>query len=189
MFANDNLESIESVLTAGGLILYPTDTVWSIGCDATNPTAVERLARLKQKDQSRNFSILVDSMEMLKKYVAHVHPRIDTLLHYHSRPLTVVFDRPRNLASNLSSTNDTIGERIVKDEFCRRLIRRFGKPIVASSAKIYKAPHPNNFGEISSAVIKGVDYVVKYRQYEKHGNDPSVVVQISDEGDLTFLRI
>ncbi|MEO1515739.1 MAG: Sua5/YciO/YrdC/YwlC family protein [Bacteroidota bacterium] len=188
MFAQEDLENIKSTMGSGGLILYPTDTVWSIGCDATDPVAIERLLRIKQNRPEDPFTILVDSLDMLKDYIAHVHPRIDTLLHYHNRPLTVVFNKAHHLAPNLTGPDGSIGARIVKDEFCRRLIRGFGKPIVATSASRTAGAFPSNFGSINSDIISGVDYVVKYRQYEKHGMGPSVMVHVSDSGELTFLR-
>ncbi len=188
MFEKDNLENIKAVLENGGLILYPTDTIWGIGCDATNSHAVEKVYQLKQRDRDKGFIILVDSVEMIKKYVKHIHPRIDTLLLHHVRPLTIIFDNARNLPDNLISQDGSIAIRLVQDDFCRELIRTLGKPVVATSANISNAPFPNNFGEISSAVIEGVDYVFKQRRYEKENKTPSVIVKAQDDGELIFIR-
>ncbi len=188
MFEKDNLENIKAVLENGGLILYPTDTIWGIGCDATNPEAVEKVYQLKQKNRNKSFIILVDGIEMIKTYVEHVHPRIDTLLLHHVRPLTVVFENARNLPSNLIADDGSIAIRLVRDEFCQNLIRDYGKPLIATSANVSEEPFPNNFGEISSAIIKGVDYVFKQRRYEKEAKEPSVIVKAQDDGELIFLR-
>lgn len=188
MFEKDNLENIKAVLENGGLILYPTDTIWGIGCDATNPEAVEKVYELKQRDRNKSFIILVDSIEMMKSYIEHIHPRIDTLLLHHVRPLTVVFDNAKNLPANLVADDGSIAIRLVRDDFCQNLIQFFGKPLVATSANISDEPFPNNFGEISSAVIKGVDYVFKQGRYEKENKEPSVIVKADTDGELIFLR-
>ena len=188
MFEKDNLEDIKVVLENGGLILYPTDTIWGIGCDATNPLAVEKVYELKQRDRHKGLIILVDSIDMIKEYVRHIHPRIDTLLLHHVRPLTIIFEDAKNLPNNLISEDGSIAIRLVQDDFCRRMIHNFGKPVIATSANISNEPFPNNFGEISSAVIEGVDYVFKQRRYEKGTKEPSVIVKAMEDGELVFLR-
>lgn len=175
-------------LENGGIILYPTDTIWGIGCDATNAEAVEKVYALKQRDRSKPFILLVSSIDMLRKYVERVHPRVETLLVYHERPLTIIYDQPVNLPRNVLAPDGSIGIRIVKDEYCRQLIERFGRPIVSTSANISDEPFPSHFGEISSAVIIGVDHVVKHRQMDKEMGEPSVVARISDGAELEFLR-
>ena len=188
MFGRDNLEKINSVLEDGGLILYPTDTIWGIGCDATNPVAVQRIFNLKQRPTSKPFVLLVNSIEMLKEYVGQVHPRIETLLLHHIQPLTVVYDKGKNLPDIAMAANGSVAIRVVMDSFCKELIGQFGKPLVASSANISDRPFPANFGGISSDVITGVDYVVKWKQGEKKLNQPSVIAKLSDKGELDFLR-
>ncbi|MBK7874095.1 MAG: Sua5/YciO/YrdC/YwlC family protein [Saprospiraceae bacterium] len=177
-----------AILRNGGVILYPTDTIWSIGCDATNPQAVEKVHNIKQKATARSFEILVDSIQMLKDYVEHLHPKIETLLLYHMRPLTVVFDRPRNLPSNATGSDGAAAIRLVQDEFCRSLITEYGKPLLASFASIGDLTFPVNFGAISSEIIEGVDFVVKYRQNEKSASEPAVMVKLSKRDELIFLR-
>lgn len=188
MFETDDLDNVKTILEDGGLILYPTDTIWGIGCDATDPKAVEKVYELKQRDRNKPLIILVDSIEMMKQYVLHVHPRIDTLLLHHVRPLTVVFDGACNLPANLVSADGSIGIRVVQDDSCKKLITHLGKPIVSTSANLSNEPFPNNFGEISSAIIQGVDYVFKQRRYEKEPKEPSVIVKAQDNGELIFLR-
>ncbi len=188
MFENDNLKDIAAILKTGGLILYPTDTIWGIGCDATNADAVNRVYELKQRDKSKSFVLLANSLEMVKKYVVDLHPRIDTLLHFHVRPLTVVYDQARNLPNNVTAADGSIAIRIVQDSFCQKLIAKLGRPLVSTSANISNEPFPTHFGSISSAVIRGVDYVVKYRQHERPDTQPSVVVRFDKDGELIFLR-
>lgn len=176
------------VLQEGGVILYPTDTVWSIGCDATNPQAIEKVTAIKKKTTTKNFEILVDSLQMLKNYVEHVHPKLETLLMYHMRPLTVVFDHARNLPASVISPDGSIAVRVVQDDFCRALIGAYGEPLLASFASMGEGTFPTNFGSISSEIIEEVDFVVKYRQNEKVSDEPSVVVKLSNRDELEFLR-
>lgn len=188
MVHNYDLDGAIHKLDQGGLILYPTDTIWGIGCDATNPTAVSRVYDLKKRDHSKSFVILVDSIHMLKQYVDHLHPRIETLLLYHLRPLTVIYNQGVNLAENASALDGSVAIRIVKDPFCRALINTFDRPLIATSANINNEPFPANFGEVSSEIIQGVDYVVKHRQHEKGLGQPSVIVRLSDKDELIFIR-
>ena len=188
MFGKDNLETITSTLETGGLILYPTDTIWGIGCDATQPEAVQRIFDLKQRPYEKPFVLLVNSIEMLKNYVEQVHPRIETLLMHHTQPLTVVYDQAKNLPPISYAKEGSVAVRVVMDSFCKELIGHFGKPLIASSANISDRPFPANFGGISSDVITGVDYVVKWKQGEKKLGQPSVIAKFSENKELVFLR-
>lgn len=188
MVQDYDLKGALAALQKGGIILYPTDTIWSIGCNASDAEAVNKVYRLKQNATAKSFEILVDSIKMLKEYVVHLHPKIETLLLYHMRPLTVVFDRPRNLPSNVIAQDGTVAVRIVQDEFGKALISEFGKPLLATFASVEDKTFPVNFGAISSEIIEGVDFVVKYRQNEKSFNEPSVVVKLSRRDELIFLR-
>lgn len=175
-------------LENGGLVLYPTDTTWAIGCDATNSEAVEKAYALKQRDRSKPFTLLVSSVEMLKHYVERVHPRVETLLAFHERPLTVIYERGINLPQNLLAPDGSIGIRVVKDDYCRQLIEGLGRPIVAADANITGEESPGHFGEISSAIIIGTDHVVKHRQMDKNMGEPSVVARVGEDSELEFLR-
>ncbi len=188
MLEQDNIDDIKAVLDDGGLILYPTDTIWGIGCDATNAEAIEKVYQLKQRDRSKGLIILVDSVDMIKDYVKHIHPRIDTLLLHHVRPLTIIFDDARNLPDNLVSDDGSIAIRVVQEEYCQAVIKALGKPIVSTSANVSNQPFPSNFGEVSSAIIEGVDYVFKRRRYEKELNSPSVIIKAQGDGELIFIR-
>lgn len=188
MFGKDNLETITTTLENSGLILYPTDTIWGIGCDATNEDAVQRIFDLKKRPYDKPFVILVNSIEMLKNYVEHVHPRVETLLMYHVQPLTIIYDQAKNLPPIAHAPDGSVAIRVVQDSFCRELIQQFGKPLVASSANIIEKPYPANFGGISSDVITGVDYVVKWKQGEKKLGQPSVIAKFSKKEELVFLR-
>jgi len=181
---NDLLECLRT----DGIILYPTDTIWGIGCDATNETAVKKIYDLKKRELSKPFVLLVDSLEMLKEYVHQVHPRIETLLSFHQRPLTVVYNQAKNLPPISASDTGSVAIRVVQDAFCKQLIGAFGKPLISTSANISTEPFPANFGEVSSAIIEGVNYVVKFRQDEKTMGEPSVVVKVEENGELVFLR-
>jgi len=185
-----DLRPIIETLEAGGLILYPTDTIWGIGCDATDPVAVEKVFNLKNRPRHKPFILLVSSIQMLKNYVEQLHPRLETLLIYHERPLTIIYDQAKNLPSNAIADGGSVGIRLVQDPFCKALIENFGKPVVGTSANISDQPFPNNFGEVSSAVIQGVDCVVKYRQADKEKRQPSVIARLNDpvRGELEFLR-
>ena len=185
---NFNPEPVLATLGSGGLILYPTDTIWAIGCDATQEAAVNRVITLKQWDYTQPFVILVSSMAMLKQYVHHIHPRIETLLAYHSQPLTIVYDKATGLPPNALGKDGSVSIRVVHDDFCRSLIEYFGKPLVATSAHIGQQNFPNHFGEISSTVIQGVDLVVRHRQLDKEMGPPSVIARLGDDGELAFIR-
>ncbi|MEO0779836.1 MAG: L-threonylcarbamoyladenylate synthase [Bacteroidota bacterium] len=184
----DRLEDIISVLNTGGLLLYPTDTIWGVGCDATNPQAVEKVYALKQRDRSKPCILLVDSVATLKDYVREVHPRVDNLLTYHTRPLTVVYPQAQQLPPISTSADGSVAIRVALGGFCKSLLQAYGKPLISTSANISTEPFPANFGEISSAIIRGVDYVVKAEQYDKTTREPSVIVRVDGEGELEFLR-
>jgi len=188
MIQIDTMTEVNEVLAQGGLILLPTDTIWGIGCDACNTNAVEKVFDLKQRDRSKPFILLADSVAMVKKYVHQVHPRIDTLLMYHQRPLTVIYEQARNLPSNVIAQDGSVAFRVPQDAFCRALIQSYGRPIVATSANISNEPFPAKFGEISSAVIQGVDYVIKNPRKEEIATEPSVIVRLDKRGELEFIR-
>ena len=188
MFERDKLEKITDILDEGGTILYPTDTIWGIGCDATNEGAVHKIFALKNREITKPFLLLVDSLDMLKNYVVHLHPRIETLLLFHTKPLTVVYEEGKNLPDISVAADRSVAIRVVQDSFCKELIGKFGKPLIATSANLSDQPYPANYGSISSDILSGVDYVVKWKQGEKIQNEPSVIVRLSDKEELIFLR-
>jgi L-threonylcarbamoyladenylate synthase len=188
MFENEKFEEILNVLRNGNTILLPTDTVWGIGCDATNAEAVEKVNHIKERPSGKGYVLLVDSIEMLKNHVMHVHPRIETLLGYHERPLTIIYDEGVGLASNVLGKDGSVAIRVVKDAFCRELIMQFGKPIVATSANVNKAPMPTHYGEISSDILEKVDFVVKVKQDSKERGEPSIIARLNEFEELDFIR-
>lgn len=177
-----------AVLRSGGLILYPTDTIWGIGCDATNPEAVKKIYALKQREETRSMLVLLPSEGMLSGYVAQVPDIAWQLIEVADKPLTLIYPGAKNLATNLIGEDGTIGIRIVRDDFCIRLMQQFRKPIVSTSANISGAPAPTWFGEISQDIIDGVDYVVAWRQDDATPAQPSSIIKIGVGGEFTIIR-
>ena len=175
-------------LRSGGLILYPTDTIWGIGCDATNPDAVRRVYELKQRSDSKALIVLLHNEAMLDHYVVDVPEMARELLDVAVNPLTIVYEGAYNLAPNLMGENDSVGIRIPHDEFAQTLCRRFGKPIVSTSANISGAASPSCFAEIDERVKAGVDYVVKYRQTDRTKASPSNIILLRGDGTFKILR-
>ncbi|MFH1161639.1 MAG: L-threonylcarbamoyladenylate synthase [bacterium] len=176
------------VLRKGGTILYPTDTVWGIGCDATNAKAVQKIYRIKKRFESKSLIVLLDRKEKLPEYVSEV-PAIayDLLKHVHT-PLTIIYPHARNLAKNIPAKDGSVGIRLVTYEFCYKLIRMFGKPIVSSSANISGQPAPLFYKNISSEIIGQVDYVVKLDQEEIREIKPSMIIKLKINGEFEIIR-
>ena len=172
----------------GGTILFPTDTIWGIGCDASNQAAVNKIYDLKKRDRSKPFIILASDLKMVKNYVTFVHPKLETLLEYHTRPLTIIYDYKEGLSKNVVSKENTIAIRIPLDNFCRELISSYGKPIVASSANLSNEPFPKKFSEIKNKLIQKIDFTIPYRQNDNQFLPPSSIVRLSKNEDLEFLR-
>jgi L-threonylcarbamoyladenylate synthase len=188
MIQNYDLGGAKRALDNGQLILYPTDTVWSIGCDATNLRAVMRIRQLKKTQMEHGLEVLVSSVDMLRQYVAHLHPRLETLLLYHVRPLTVIYERGRNLPQSVMHEDGSIAIRLVQDDYCRALIDHLGIPLVAASADLRPGYYPTGFGTISSDVIEQVDYVARHRRTERILAEPSVMVRLGEKDELEFIR-
>ena len=186
-FEKDILQCI-SVLQSGGLVLYPTDTIWGIGCDATNATAVNKIYALKNRPESKSLIVLLADEKDILKYVTNVDLRIFDFLHATKKPTTVVYEGVIGLSDNLISSNGSVAIRLVNDEFCKHLIKRFRKPIVSTSANISGEATPKTFSEITDVIKRGVDYVVEYRQNDESIKEPSSVVKWNNQGDITVLR-
>ena len=182
------LPDILKTLRSGGLILFPSDTVWAVGCDATHAGAVRRLYSLKNRPTEDPFLLLVDSIDMLKGFVRHVHPRIETLLYFHNRPLTIIYDAPVGLPEELIAPDGTVAIRVVQDEFCRNFIHALGKPVVATTAYREPGQIPRHFGEIQSDILEGVDWVAKHRQKERQFESLSVIARLDAQEELEFIR-
>lgn len=183
----DIVQSLK-VLSAGGLILYPTDTVWGIGCDATNPEAVEKVYRLKKRDDSKALIVLIDSADHLDHYVVDVPMIARELIDVAVKPLTIIYEGAYNLAPNVLGDEDSVGIRIPNDEFCHRLCERFGKPIVSTSANVSGQKAARTFAEIDPAIIDGVDYAVEYRRSDSSIHQPSNIILLSRDGTFKIIR-
>ncbi|CAM1333275.1 L-threonylcarbamoyladenylate synthase [Tenacibaculum aestuariivivum] len=174
-------------LIAGNTILYPTDTVWGIGCDATNELAVKKVYQLKNREESKSLIILVDSIEMLKNYVDDIPDEALHILKTATSPTTIIYNKPKNLAKNTIAADNTIAIRIPKDDFCIQLIQKFGKPIVSTSANISGAPTPKSFTEISKAILQSVDYVVALHSNKKVVKS-STILKITASNKIEIIR-
>ncbi len=184
----DDISHIAQVVLQGGLICYPTDTIWSIGCDALNESAITRLSALREQPPGQGYIVLVDSIETLKQYVRRMNPRVETLLAYHQRPLTMIYPDPVGLPDAVKSLDGSAAIRVVLDEFCQELIRAVGHPLVSAAACKAHEPYPPIFGAISSEILSGMDYVVKYRQENKEPQQPSTIARVNIFNELEFLR-
>ena len=184
---NDELNNALTVLKKGGIILYPTDTVWGIGCDATNADAIDRIYALKQRSEAKALICLVSDFKMLNQYVEEVPEVAYDILKYASKPTTIVYDKPIRVAENLVGNDDTLGIRVTRDTFCQQLIKKLKRPLVSTSANISEKPSPQSFAEISEEILKGVDYVVNLQQSKKTAK-PSAIIKLSNDGKVEVLR-
>lgn len=175
-------------LSAGGLILYPTDTVWGIGCDATNADAVKKVYQLKQRDDSKALIVLIDSADHLDHYVVDVPMIARELIDVAVKPLTIIYEGAYNLAPNVLGDQDSVGIRIPNDEFCHRLCERFGKPIVSTSANVSGHPTAKIFADIDASIVQGVDYAVQYRRDDTSRHQPSNIILLSRDGTFKIIR-
>ena len=175
-------------LSAGGLILYPTDTVWGIGCDATNADAIKKVYQLKQRDDSKAMIVLIDSADHLDHYVVDVPMIARELIDVAVKPLTIIYEGAYNLAPNVLGDQDSVGIRIPNDEFCHRLCERFGKPIVSTSANVSGHPTAKTFADIDTSIVQGVDYAVQYRRDDTSRHQPSNIILLSRDGTFKIIR-
>jgi len=184
---NEEINKALQTLKEGGLIIYPTDTVWGIGCDAANSEAVEKVYKLKQRNDSKALICLVADDRMLKKYVKKIPDVAFDIFDVSEEPITIIYDDAQNLAKNLIAEDNTIAIRIPNDDFCFQLLRRFNGAIVSTSANISGMPTPKSFKEISQEVLKGVDYVVNLH-HEKICSKPSSIIKLSNDGVVKIIR-
>ena len=176
------------VLRQGGIILYPTDTIWGIGCDATNEDAVRRVYEIKQRSDSKSLLVLLDNPAKLQTYVHDVPDIAWDLIDLSEKPLTIIYDRAKNLAPNLIADDGSIGIRITNETFSAELCRQFRKPIVSTSANISGSPSPGSFSGISTEIKNAVDYVVLFRQKEQAKAKPSGIIKLTKTGTLQIIR-
>ncbi len=186
-FKNDIENSLE-ILNKGGLILYPTDTIWGIGCDATSRNAVKKIYALKNREEKKSLIILVLNEAMIRQYVSEPSSKLLSQISETGRPTTAIFKNAIHLPSQLVNEDGTIAIRIPKDEFCLQLIRNLGKPLVSTSANISGEKFPQNFNEVSDKIKNGVDYIVQHRQSDYSKNSPSSIIKLDDNGEIVMLR-
>lgn len=175
------------VIAKGGIILYPTDTVWGIGCDATNEEAVKKIYALKQREETKSMIVLMNGDRMLHS-VFHSIPEVAwQILDLSEKPTTLILDQPKNVAKNIIASDNTLGMRLVKEPFCFKLMERMKRPLVSTSANISGEVTPKSFKEISPAILNGVDYVVQLHQ-DKICAKPSTVIKLTQDAQVTVIR-
>jgi L-threonylcarbamoyladenylate synthase len=177
------------VLREGSVILYPTDTIWGLGCDATNQVAIEKIFRIKLRSEGQSLIILVDGLAMLERYVKDIPEIAFNLTSVSDSPLTIIYPEGKNLAPGVCNEDNSVGVRICSEPFCNELITRFRKPIISTSANISGKASPLNFSEIDDEIIKSAGYVVAYRQEDNRNNKPSSVIKIYKNGAFKIIRI
>lgn len=183
-----DLQPTVDTLRRGGVILYPTDTVWGIGCDATNSDAVRRIFDIKHRTDSKALIVLVDSVAMLERYVDEVPEVAYQLIEAAVRPITIVYDHGINLAPELLAADSSVGIRVTSNPFCRELCRRLRRPIVSTSANISGAPAARFFSEIDPAIVAAADFIPQYRRDDTTALPPSSVIKIAADGQFRILR-
>jgi len=184
----EDLRQCLRVLREGGVILYPTDTVWGLGCDPANPEAVKKIFRIKAREKGKSLIILVNGLQMLERYAADVPDIVYQLTSVSDSPLTIIYPRGKNLAEGICADDGSVGIRICNDDFCNELIYRFRKPLVSTSANTSGKPSPSGFSEIEEAVINAAGYTVKYRQDDKRKYSASPVIRVERNGVFSILR-
>lgn len=184
----DDIKTSLNILKEGGVILYPTDTIWGIGCDATNEAVVERIYNIKQRHDSKSMLILLDNEGRIKQYVDTIPDIAWELIEASETPLTIIYPGAKNLAQNLIAEDGSIGIRIAKDDFCQKLISQFGKPIVSTSANIAGNPSPGRFNDIDPSIKQSVDYIVKWKQEDIAEGQASSIIKIGLSNEVEIIR-
>jgi len=185
---SEDLKSALNTLREGGVILYPTDTIWGLGCDATNPAAVEKIFGIKKRSDSKSLIILVNGFGMLERYVKNIPPVAAEILDVSEKPITIIYPEGRNLAAGICNEDGSVGIRVCDSDFCGELIARFRKPIVSTSANVSDSQSPSVFSEIEEEILRSADYVVKYRQSDYKKNTPSSIIKVEDNGVIKIIR-
>jgi L-threonylcarbamoyladenylate synthase len=184
----DDIHECLKILRSGGIILYPTDTIWGLGCDATDDKAVERIYELKQRPKEKAMIVLLADEKDILNYVADPDPAVFDYLEKLNKPTTVIYENAIHLSEQLINEDGSIAIRIVKEEFCKQLIKRLRKPLVSTSANISGNPPPASFGEITETIRQGSDYIVKYRRDDDQPKRSSSIVKWNRNGNATVIR-
>lgn len=186
-FTQDLSKCLET-LKNGGVILYPTDTIWGLGCDATNEKAIERIYNIKKRSDQKSMLVLLDSSRKIPSYINEMPEIAWDLIELTEKPLTIIYPNAKNLAKNLIAQDGSIGIRISKDAFNQKLIQKFKKPIVSTSANISGEKSPQNFSEISQEIIDSIDYVVEWKQNDFSQTQPSSIIKLGNGGEVRIIR-
>lgn len=184
----DDIDQAVGVLKRGGIILYPTDTVWGIGCDATNAEAVARIYALKRRADAKSMLVLVDSIASLERIVPTVPGVAYDMIELAIRPITIIYDRAEGVASSLLAEDGSLGVRVSREPFSSALCRALRRPLVSTSANISGEPTPLVFSAIGREIVEGVDYVVSYRQDDREQAPPSQIIKLSHDGQVKIVR-
>jgi len=185
---SDELERAAKVLKEGGVILYPTDTIWGIGCDVRNEAAVKKITEIKKRPDDKSFIVLIAEVGRLNDYVQKLPDIAWDIVDFAEKPLTVIYPGGRGVASGITAKDGSIAIRLTRDEFCSKLIKKLGRAIVSTSANISGEASPSNFSNISPDILKAVDYVVNWRQEEKTAAKASTIMKIEMDGGVKFIR-
>ena len=184
---NEEVHKAYEVIKEGGIILYPTDTVWGIGCDASNAEAVAKIYKLKQRAETQSMIVLMNGEKMMYNVFKDIPEVAWQIIDLSEKPTTLILDKPRNVAPNIISTDNSLGIRVVKEPFCFKLMEKMKKPLVSTSANISGQPTPIAFKDISPEIIKGVDYVVNLHR-EKIGGKPSTIIKLTNDSQVKVIR-
>lgn len=184
----EDIKQALDVLIAGGIILYPTDTIWGLGCDGTRGEAVEKIFRIKKRTESKSLIILVNGYTMLERYVRAIPDAARMILDVSDKPLTIIYPEGKNLAPGVCNEDGSAGIRLCNDDFCNELISRLRKPIISTSPNYSGGQAPLSFSEIDKEIIMSADYVVRYRQDETGKNMPSPIIKVTADGVIKIIR-
>lgn len=184
---NQEVQNSVATLKKGGLLVYPSDTIWGLGCDATNYDAVQKIYALKQREESKSMICLVSNFRMLQQFVEDIPETAYTILKYANKPTTIIYDKPIRVANNLVAADDSLAIRLVHDSYCQRVIDGLKKPLVSTSANISGQPSPKSFAEISPLILDGADYVVNLHRTKKTAQASSII-KLSSDGTVKVIR-
>jgi L-threonylcarbamoyladenylate synthase len=187
MDINQEIQKAFEIIQQGGIILYPTDTVWGIGCDATNIEAVDKIYKLKQRSENQSMIVLMNGEKMMYNVFKDIPEVAWQIMDLSDKPTTLILDKPRNVALNLIGSDNTLGIRVVKEPFCFKLMEKMKKPLVSTSANISGQPNPIAFKDISSEIINGVDYVVNLHR-DKIAGKPSTIIKLTSDSQVKVIR-
>jgi len=184
----EEIQKAVDVLKAGGVILYPTDTIWGIGCDASNAAAVKKVYEIKKRSEAKSLIALVDSEVRLERTVEEVPFVAWDLIEFSEKPVTIIYDKPIGVAKNAVNKDNSLGIRIVRDKFCKELVRQLNSPIISTSANISGESQANSYSEIRTEIKNSVDHIVNLRQEELNLNQSSMIIKLDASGLINIIR-